>query len=78
MPCKPCSQVWPGEAVYPDYLAAPNVTRWLKDQLQYLYDQVPFDGLWLDMNEASNFCSGTNCRAPQDDAAKLFCKCSQN
>jgi alpha-glucosidase (family GH31 glycosyl hydrolase) len=68
-------QVWPGEAVYPDYLAAANVSSWIKEQLQALYDQVPFDGLWLDMNEASNFCTGSNCRKPEaHEEAKLFCE----
>jgi alpha-glucosidase (family GH31 glycosyl hydrolase) len=59
--------------VYPDYLAAPNISDWTRSQLQYFYDQVPFDGIWLDMNEASNFCSG-NCKAPQGDKQKTFCK----
>ena len=43
--------MWPGPAVYPDYLAAPKVASWLKQQLSVFYQQVPFDGLWLDMNE---------------------------
>jgi alpha-glucosidase (family GH31 glycosyl hydrolase) len=60
--------------VYPDYLAAPNISDWTRSQLQYFYDQVPFDGIWLDMNEASNFCSG-NCKAPQGDKQKAFCEC---
>jgi hypothetical protein len=41
---------------------------WIKAQLQRFFDQVPFDGLWLDMNEASNFCSGNKCKAPEDPA----------
>jgi alpha-glucosidase (family GH31 glycosyl hydrolase) len=54
--------------VYPDYLAASNIQMWIKAQLQRFFDQVPFDGLWLDMNEASNFCSGNKCKAPEDPA----------
>ena len=30
------------------------------------HDKVPFDGLWVDMNEASNFCTGHICEMPQD------------
>jgi alpha-glucosidase (family GH31 glycosyl hydrolase) len=67
-------QVWPGEAVYPDYLAAANVSSWLQAQLQAFYDQAPFDGLWLDMNEASNFCSGVNCKPDTADKAKMMCE----
>lgn len=67
-------QVWPGPTVYPDYLAAPNVTKWLKGQLAQWYKQVPFDGLWLDMNEASNFCTGLNCVPDYEDKQKLKCR----
>ncbi|WIA20582.1 hypothetical protein OEZ85_004970 [Tetradesmus obliquus] len=55
-------QVWPGKTVYPDYLDNANTSRWLVDNLQHMYDKVPYDGLWLDMNEASNFCSGMQCK----------------
>jgi alpha-glucosidase (family GH31 glycosyl hydrolase) len=44
-------QVWPGKTVYPDYLENANTSRWLVDNLQHMYDKVPYDGLWLDMNE---------------------------
>lgn len=28
--------------------------------------QVPYDGLWIDMNEPTNFCSGEVCRLHPD------------
>jgi alpha-glucosidase (family GH31 glycosyl hydrolase) len=46
-----CMQVWPGKTVYPDYLGNANTSRWLVENLQHMYDKVPYDGLWLDMNE---------------------------
>jgi alpha-glucosidase (family GH31 glycosyl hydrolase) len=30
-------------------------------QLAAFYDLVPWDGIWIDMNEASNFCTGDIC-----------------
>ena len=50
-------RVWPGDAVYPDFMAEKTV-QWWKDQLTSLYNTIKFDGLWEDMNEASNFCNG--------------------
>jgi alpha-glucosidase (family GH31 glycosyl hydrolase) len=50
-------QVWPDDAAFPDWFA-PNTAQWWQDQLTDLWNQVPFDGLWEDMNEASNFCAG--------------------
>lgn len=67
-------QVWPGESVYPDYLSAPNITSWLTKELKQFYDQVPFDGLWLDMCEASNFCTGMNCKQDRKNATATYCK----
>jgi alpha-glucosidase (family GH31 glycosyl hydrolase) len=35
--------------------------------MQYLYNQVPFSGIWLDMNEISNMCDGL-CTPPKEEA----------
>jgi alpha-glucosidase (family GH31 glycosyl hydrolase) len=50
-------QVWPGAVHYVDYLH-PNSTKYWGDMLSMLYQKIHFSGIWLDMNEASNFCWG--------------------
>lgn len=69
-----CLQVWPGKTVYPDFLDNPRTTKWLHEQLVHMYQQVPYDGLWLDMNEASNFCSGVQCKPNEKDNFMMHCK----
>lgn len=32
--------------------------------LNLLYEKIKFDGVWLDMNELSNFCNGP-CKVPE-------------
>ncbi|KAF8062771.1 Alpha-glucosidase [Scenedesmus sp. PABB004] len=64
-------QVWPGPAVYPDYLSHPNVTAWVTRVLADFQAQVPFDGLWIDMSEASNFCSGMTCAPDRGNEAAM-------
>ena len=50
--------VWPKEAAFPDFFH-PNTQDWWSNELTQFHEQlVPFDGLWLDMNEAANFCNG--------------------
>lgn len=54
--------VWPkGKTVFPDFLK--NTTReyWKKLIVEH-YRKLPFDGLWIDMNEPANF--GTNEERP--------------
>lgn len=50
--------MWPGDAVYPDFQKNETTAPWWRRQLDAFYELLPFDGLWEDMNEASNFCVG--------------------
>jgi len=63
--------------VFPDYLEHPQADVWLQRQLQKFHEQVPFDGLWLDMNEAANFCSGLNCDLDHHNRTALYCELRQ-
>lgn len=49
-------QVWPGPTYFPDFLH-PGIESYWTTELQNWYNEVPIDGLWIDMNEVSNFCN---------------------
>jgi alpha-D-xyloside xylohydrolase len=53
-------QVWPGYTTFPDW-THPNTEAWWTRQIARFHDVIPFDGLWIDMNEASSFCWGPQC-----------------
>ncbi|KAK6185390.1 hypothetical protein SNE40_007635 [Patella caerulea] len=50
--------VWPGETTYPDF-TNPKAEVWWERQGKRFHDQIPYDGIWIDMNEPSNFVVGS-------------------
>ncbi len=56
-------KVWPGATAFPDFLA-PNATDWWADEIAAFHALLPFDGLWIDMNEPANFVTGSSVGCP--------------
>uniref|UniRef100_A0A0N5AK16 Maltase n=1 Tax=Syphacia muris TaxID=451379 RepID=A0A0N5AK16_9BILA len=54
------SVVWPyHHTAFPDFFDPDDITqRWWIDELKNYHNQIPFDGIWIDMNEPAAF--GTN------------------
>ena len=63
-------QLWAGAVNFPDFFAQQTIDWWTS-QIQNLYSQLPLDGLWIDMHEPSNFCSGDVCTLPGDCSESL-------
>jgi alpha-glucosidase (family GH31 glycosyl hydrolase) len=63
------AQVWPGACHFPDMMH-PRGKQFISQQLQLFYDMVPYSGLWIDMNEVSNFCQGDICTLDVDTAGE--------
>lgn len=49
--------MWPGATAFVDFLHPSAGDYWIH-MLDLLYEKVEFSGIWLDMNEFSNFCNG--------------------
>ena len=52
-------QVWPGYTAFVDFLN-PDADSYWSEGLANLDKLAPFDGVWLDMNEPSNFCTDSS------------------
>uniref|UniRef100_A0A803T655 P-type domain-containing protein n=1 Tax=Anolis carolinensis TaxID=28377 RepID=A0A803T655_ANOCA len=52
-------KVWPGLTAYPDF-SNPDTHQWWLENLNRFHSIVPFDGIWIDMNEPSDFMDGSS------------------
>ncbi|KHJ93573.1 glycosyl hydrolase, family 31, partial [Oesophagostomum dentatum] len=77
--------VWPDDHVaFPDFLDPTNATAdWWIQEFKKFWKLVPYDGIWIDMNEPANF--GTNEEEPfyfkhanHKNSAPLFCPKDDN
>lgn len=65
-----CLQLWSGAVHYPDFFAN-RTQKWWEDQIRAFNTKVPLDGIWIDMNEPDNYCSGDVCYDPGKSRALL-------
>ena len=57
------SKVWPDTAVFVDWFNDKCMNVWAQG-LYDLHNLVPFDGIWIDMNEPTTFIHGE--KVPED------------
>ncbi|XP_031454781.1 lysosomal alpha-glucosidase [Phasianus colchicus] len=62
-------KVWPGPTAFPDF-TNPETHEWWHDVVKDFHQQVPFDGMWIDMNEPSNFVEGSQDGCPDSSLEK--------
>ena len=55
--------MWPGVTAYPDFTNPKSIPYW-SNEIDKFHKNVSFDGLWIDMNEPSNFVPGSTSVPP--------------
>ena len=53
-------KVWPGKTVFPDFFH-PDIETFWNQGLNDYYKILPYDGIWLDMNEPTNLLENGKC-----------------
>ena len=64
-------QLWSGAVNYPDFFAK-QTQRWWEEQIRGFNHKIPLDGVWVDMNEPDNFCTGDVCYDSQSSTSASF------
>ncbi|NXL92505.1 LYAG glucosidase, partial [Alectura lathami] len=62
-------KVWPGPTAFPDF-TNPETHEWWHNMVKDFHAQVPFDGMWIDMNEPANFVEGSVDGCPDNSLEK--------
>ncbi|KAL7640683.1 UNVERIFIED_CONTAM: hypothetical protein RMT77_008958 [Armadillidium vulgare] len=66
-------KVWPtNNTVFPDFFK-PATGKWWTNEFQTFHKTVDFDGVWIDMNEVSNFETNTGKSFPETGRKALQC-----
>lgn len=60
-------KVWPGTTVWPDF-SNPNTQNYWTLLVKDFHKKVGFDGMWIDMDEPSNFITGSTHSCPKNSS----------
>ena len=56
--------MWPDDTAFPDFTNPASRGYW-EEMISQFHRTVLFDGLWIDMNEPSNFVAGSVYGCPE-------------
>lgn len=64
--------LWPGYSAYTDFAPGTNGAEFWADEIKRFHDLIPFDGFWLDVSDATSFCTGSCGEISQNPAHVPF------